>query len=191
MCNHRSAKGGCMSLTNLLSSQIKDTYVATDALIALVDDGQLSWKPSQGGNWWTLGQLLRHITVSCGIWCKGFVTGEWEDSGEVDMSAVPEGAALPPAEAYRSIESVAAARAALEKDRAIALEMIEKAGEEALATKNAVAPWNPTPRTLGLRLLDMIRHLESHKAQLFFYLKLMGEPVHTGHLWGVGNVVEE
>jgi len=180
-----------MSLTKLLSSQIEDTFAATDALIALVDDSELNWKPSQGGNWWTMGQLLRHITVSCGIWCKGFVTGEWDEAGDVDASAIPEGSELPPAEAYNSAKNIAVVREALQKDKAVALEMIAKAGEEALATKDVVAPWNPTPRILGLRLLDMLRHLESHKSQLYFYLKLMGKPVHTGHLWGMGSVVEE
>ena len=69
--------------------------------------------------------------------------------------------------------------------------MIGRTSEETLAGEEVTAPWNPTPRTLGLRLLDMIRHLESHKAQLYFYLKLMGKPVHTGNLWGMGNIVEE
>jgi uncharacterized damage-inducible protein DinB len=180
-----------MSLIKLLSTQVEDTYQATDALIAMVDEGDLGWRPSQGGNWWTVAQLLRHLTVSCGIWCKGFVTGEWDDAGDVDPEAVPDDRPLPPAEAYRPIESVAAAREALAEDKAVALEMIRRATEEALATRAVAAPWNPTPRILALRLLDMIRHLESHKTQLFFYLKLMGKPVHTGHLWGMGNVVEE
>ena len=180
-----------MSLTKLLSTQAEDTYAAADALIALVEDSELGWKPSQGENWWTVGQLLRHVTVSCGIWCKGFVAGDWEDAGDVDPDAVPEDRSLPPAEAYRPIASVAAARQALRADKDVALEMIEAAGETALATREVTAPWNPAPRTLGLRLLDMLRHLESHKAQLYYYLKLMGKPVHTGHLWGMGNIVEE
>ena len=180
-----------MTLTKLLTTQIEDTYQATDALIAMVDADDLDWRPNRGENWWTVAQLLRHMTVSCGIWCKGFVTGEWDDAGDVDPEAVPEDRPLPPAEAYRPIESVDAARKRLLEDKAVALDMINKATEEALAAKDATAPWNPIPRTLGLRLLDMIRHLESHKAQLYFYLRLMGKPVHTGHLWGMGNVAEE
>ncbi len=180
-----------MSLKKLLSTQIEDTYQAADALMAMVEDGELEWKPPQGENWWTVAQLLRHMTVSCGIWCKGFVTGEWDDAGDVDPAAAPDDRPLPPAEAYRPIGSVAAARRALADDQAVALAMIGQTSEEALASKAMVAPWNPIPRPLGLRLLDMIRHLESHKAQLYFYLKLMGKPVHTGHLWGMGNVVEE
>jgi len=180
-----------MNLKTLLSSQITDTYAATDALIALVGEEDLDWKPNEDQNWWTVGQLLRHITVSCGIWCKGFVTGEWSDAGDVDPEKIPEGSQLPPAEAYRSIESVSAARTALLEDKSIALAMIEQAPEEELATRNSTAPWNPAPRILGLRILDMLRHLESHKVQLYSYLKLMGKSVHTGNLWGMGNVIEE
>jgi hypothetical protein len=39
--------------------------------------------------------------------------------------------------------------------------------------------------TLGPRLAQMVDHLVLHKAQLFYYLKLQGKPVHTGHLWGM------
>jgi uncharacterized damage-inducible protein DinB len=180
-----------MTLIELLQSQVEDTYRTADDLLGIVEDGDLNWKPSQGDNWWTVGQLLRHLTVSCGIWCKGFVTGTWDDAGDVDYSKVPEGQPLPPAEAYRSIENVAAAREALASDKAVALQMIASTTEEDLLTKNAVAPWNPNPRILSLRLLDMIRHLESHKSQLYYYLKMMGKPVHTGHLWGRGNVIED
>ena len=31
----------------------------------------------------------------------------------------------------------------------------------------------------------MIGHLSTHKNQLFYYLKLQGLPVHTGHLYGM------
>ena len=38
---------------------------------------------------------------------------------------------------------------------------------------------------LGRRLLQMVEHLNQHKGQLFYYLKLQGVPVHTGNLWGM------
>lgn len=180
-----------MNLVELLASQIDDTYRATDDLMALVSDADLDWSPNHGTNWWTVGQLLRHMTVSCGIWCKGFATDVWDDAGDVDPTKIPEGAQLPPAKAYRSIENVATARRELEKDKAMALHVLSQTSPEELANRTAVAPWNPTPRILALRLLDMIRHLESHKSQLFYYLKLMGKPVHTGNLWGMGNVIED
>jgi len=30
----------------------------------------------------------------------------------------------------------------------------------------------------------MIQHLDRHKVQLFYYLKLQGKPVNTADLWG-------
>ncbi len=63
--------------------------------------------------------------------------------------------------------------------------MIARAGENDLANKTVTAPWDPTPRPLGYRLNEMIDHLISHKAQLFYYLKLQGKPVNTGNLWGM------
>ena len=72
------------------------------------------------------------------------------------------------------------------EDRTLALEMVETSGEEALRSRMLAAPWNPAvERPLGFHLLNMVGHLGSHRAQLFYYLKLLGRPVHTGNLWGM------
>jgi hypothetical protein len=48
------------------------------------------------------------------------------------------------------------------------------------------APWEQgNDKVLGKHMLDMVHHLSIHKAQLFYYLKLMGRPVDTKSLWGV------
>ena len=54
-----------------------------------------------------------------------------------------------------------------------------------LASDTAPAPWDPRPVILGYRLPQTITHLNQHKAQLFYYLKLQGNPVNTSHLWGM------
>ena len=64
------------------------------------------------------------------------------------------------------------------------LEGLVESAEERLAEEACTAPWDPTEMLLGHRLLQMAYHLGSHKAQLFYYLKLQGKPVNTGHLWG-------
>ncbi len=46
-------------------------------------------------------------------------------------------------------------------------------------------PWDATELLLGHRLLYMVAHLNHHKAQLFYYLKLQGKPVNTSHLLGM------
>ena len=57
-----------MNWTELLTSQINAAYGATDGLMKLVKKEDLDWKPKQGKNWMTTGQLLDHLTNACG-WC--------------------------------------------------------------------------------------------------------------------------
>ena len=68
----------------------------------------------------------------------------------------------------------------------LALEMIDQVGEKNLADQMIAAPWNPQPLPMGVQFASMIGHLETHKTQLFYYLKLQGKPVHTGNLYGMG-----
>jgi len=169
-----------MNWTELLESEVNATYHATLGLLDLVEDDTLDWKPATGDNWMTTGQLIEHLTIACGLCSVGFVTGEWPmppDASPEDM--------MPPAEKMTSSPSVAAAREKLQKDRELALSMIAKAGESDLADKKVPAPWNPTPQPLGQQILSMVGHLAQHKAQLFYYLKLQGKPVHTGTMWGM------
>jgi hypothetical protein len=62
---------------------------------------------------------------------------------------------------------------------------LEGVGEDELANRQTSAPWDPNSRyALGRHLLQMVQHLDKHKSQLFYYLKLQGKPVNTGDLWG-------
>ncbi len=85
-----------------------------------------------------------------------------------------------------TVDSVAQAKELVAADKQLTFDMIDQAGEEDLTSRKVTAPWNPTEQViLGQRLLHMIDHLAVHKAQLFYYLKLQGKPVNTGHLWGM------
>jgi hypothetical protein len=165
-----------MNWTDLLKREIEDTYKAADGLMAMVDSKGLGWKPPTGTNWMTTGQLLRHMTEACGACCRMFVTGEWPEMSPEDM--------LPSAEKMPSAASVKEARDLLAKDRNVALASVVEAGEKDLAGKQLPAPWDPTPQILGRQLLHMVGHLGTHKAQLFYYLKLQGKPVNTMNLYG-------
>ena len=93
---------------------------------------------------------------------------------------------LPPAEVLPTVGSVAEARERLARDKQVALAMVAEAGEENLEHKTLAAPWDPEhPAPLGQHLLSMVVHLQTHKAQLFYYLKLMGRDVNTMHFWGM------
>ncbi len=173
-----------MNWTDMLKGSIEYNYAGTEKLMDMVTDDALGWKPATGANWMTTGQLLKHIAEACGASCKGFVTGDWGLPPDVDPSKMSPEDMLPPAEKLPAVESVAQAKKLLAEDKALALEMLDQAGEEKLATQPAPAPWDDMEFVLGQRLLQMVNHLQMHKAQLFYYLKLQGHPVNTGHLWG-------
>jgi len=63
--------------TQLLKSEIQTTYTVTARLLDKVDPDSLEWKSESGGNWMTVGQLVKNITNACGAPCQGFVTGDW------------------------------------------------------------------------------------------------------------------
>jgi uncharacterized damage-inducible protein DinB len=171
-----------MNWTDLLKSEIETTYRTTENLLDLVVDDALDWKPVTGSNWMTAGQLLKHITEACGAAFRGFVTGDWGLPEGTEISDLSPEDMLPPAEAMPSIESVAAAKQALAADKQLALAMLADAAD---LEKPSAAPWDPNELPLGQRLLQMVEHLKQHKAQLFYYLKLQGNPVNTTHLWGM------
>jgi len=178
-------KGADMNWTELLKSEIESAYKATNGLLDLVDNNKLDWKPSTGKNWMTMGQLLKHIADSCGAPFRGFVTGDWRLPESVESSDLAPEEMLPPAEKMPIVASVSEAKKLLEEDKQLALAVLAKCDEDKLANETASAPWDPSEMILGQRLLQMIAHLSSHKSQLFYYLKLQGKPVHTGHLWGM------
>ena len=171
-----------MNWTELIQTEIETTYRVTQALIDMVDEASLDWKPAMGSNWMTVGQLLQHLTDAYGGAIRGFVTGEWGMPPEGEMS--PEDM-LPSADKLPTAASIAECKRLLAEDKALALKMLAQCSEEDLANKQVVAPWNPdNPMGLGYRLLQMVTHLAIHKAQLLYYLKLQGLPVATEHLWG-------
>lgn len=174
-----------MKWTELLKSDIETSYKTTEKLLDKVDPGSLQWKPATGSNWMTVGQLLMHISNGCGAGCKGFVTGDWGLPEGMKMEDIPPEEMLPPAEKLPTVKSVEQARKLLAEDKKVALEMIDRAGENDLANRKLAAPWaQSVSKPLGQHLLTMVQHLDRHKSQLFYYLKLQGKPVDTTDLWG-------
>lgn len=174
-----------MRWTDLLNDEIHYNYMVADKLLDMVDDDSLGWKPESGDNWMTTGQLVMHITNACGASCKGFVTGDWGLPEGVSMDDMSPDEMLPPAEAMPTVEGVAQAKELLAADKEVALAMVAQAGEDALENQSAPAPWDPSDVKLGHRLLSMVGHLNNHKGQLYYYLKLQGKPVNTMHYYGM------
>ncbi len=174
-----------MKWTTLLEERAETTFRAANGLIQRVEDSKLTWKPPTGSNWLTMGQLLRHMGCACGACCRGFVTGEWQDLSLDPKWNHDEAKTMPPAEAYIAVKSRSEALALLEEDRKLTLAMIAKAGEAEFETKRFVAPWGGAELNLGTHFLTSIQHLDIHKSQLFYYLKLQGKSVNTLDLWGM------
>lgn len=172
-----------MNWHDLLLNQIDSAYKVADRLVRLLEEKDLTWKPSESNNWMTTGQLLYHMGHSCGIPMKGFVTGEWNMPSHNDISVSKPETSLPPAEKLKTLGSLDEAIKLLAEDKIIAIEAVNACSEEELSGKPSAAPWDRTPLILGLRLLQMINHLDQHKVQLFYYLKLQGKPVNTMHLY--------
>jgi len=173
-----------MEWRDLIEQNINSAYPIADNLIRMVDDDMLDWKPETGDNWMTTRQLLRHLVESCGTACRGFVTGDWGLPEGYDANELTPEDMMLTAENMPMVNSVDEALALLREDRELALEMLAATSDGDLREKSAPAPWDPRPLNLGFRLLQMVDHLNAHKSQLFYYLKLRGKPVHTGHLWG-------
>jgi uncharacterized damage-inducible protein DinB len=174
-----------MNWTELLDTEIEDTYGAVEGLLEMVGEDELGFRPATGENWMTMGQLLAHITGACGFCMRGIATGDWGLPEGRTYEEMPEEEMLPPAEKMPTAGSVAETKAKLRADRELAAEMVRTVGEMDLAGKMVTVPWNQeTERSLGHHFLHMIGHLASHKSQLFYYLKLMGKPVNTATLWG-------
>jgi hypothetical protein len=84
-----------------------------------------------------------------------------------------------------AVKSVDEALRRLEADRKLALQMLDRAGEKALDSKKVAAPWGGPEMVLGQSLMIGIEHINAHKAQLFFYLKLQGTAVNTHDFYGM------
>lgn len=173
------------SLTAMLKCEAEDMYRVTENLVRKLEPADLGWKPSTGRNWMSVGQLLKHLTEACGGATKGLVTGDWGLPPGVKMEDMKPEDMLPPAERMPAVTSVQEALDLLAQDRKMALHYIAEAGEKNLFDKQLTAPWGGPEQPLGMHLWHMIQHLGQHKGQLFYYLKLMGRPVHTGDLWGM------
>ncbi len=174
-----------MGLVDVLRQDAELAYATTEKLLARVPADALEWKPSSGENWMTVGQLVMHCTNACGMGIKGFLTGDWGLPEGVRFEDMPAEQMLPPASALPSVASLDEARRRLAEDKQLALAQIDGVDEARLLSERCPAPWGGPEVTLFQHLESMIHHLGQHKGQLFYYLKLLGQPVNTADLWGV------
>ena len=174
-----------MDWTQFLRDEIETTYTTTEKLLDKVDENALDWKPESGCNWMTVGQLLKHICEACGAGFRAFVSGDWGLPDGVKIEDLTPEEMIPPAEKLPRIESVEMARKLLSEDKGVAIRTLNEVGESELENRKLSAPWAPgIELALGRHLFQMVQHLDRHKGQLFYYLKLQGKSVNTADLWG-------
>ena len=174
-----------VTLKQVLLEETEKTYVVTKKLFRNVDDSELSWKPSSGKNWMTLGQLLMHCADGgCGKGLQGFIKGNWGPAGGEEPADQEESHQLPQAEDLPHVDHVDQGIKMLEDDKKLALSCLNDVEEDDLLSKKLIAPWGVLEMSLFQHLLIMIAHLAQHKGQLFYYLKLMGKDVDSSDLWG-------
>jgi DinB superfamily len=174
-----------MTLIEVLKEEAESMYEVTEALFRRVEPGMLGWKPPTGENWMTVGQLLMHCTNSCGVGMKGFITGDWGLPEGVRFEEMKPEDMLPPASKMPSVDNVELALKLLGEDRKLASQLLSSLDGSRLLADRVPAPWGGRPITLFQHLYNMVGHLGQHKAQLFHYLKLMGQKVNTGDLYGM------
>ena len=92
----------------------------------------------------------------------------------------------PGADKMPAAKDVASTLKKLADDKKVALDMVAKVGEKDLGSKLVAAPWDDRKQPIGVQFLHMVGHLNNHKGQLFYYLKLQGKPVDTMTLYGMG-----
>ena len=146
-------------------------YRPTAKLISLAPASKLDWKPGKGG-YMNLGQLLHHLST-----CPGAF-----------VAAVNN--AFPPSDAFQKFVQEDLRNT---KTPEVAVREASRGWDEAKAALTGVSsaefqarmvavPWGP-PMPLWRTCLGMAEHWVNHKYQLFFYLKLLGQPVNTMTLY--------
>lgn len=137
-------------------------------------DNNIDWAPGEG--FMTFGQVIKHLSEN---WCliKMMVTKEWPFTPE-EMEECMKLENMPTCSKAEALE-------AMDKDMNDGIAYMEKEiSEDDFFNKRVTAPWG-FDGGIWQAVLMAKDHLMNHKMQLHIYLKLVGQPVHTGTLYGM------
>jgi uncharacterized damage-inducible protein DinB len=154
---------------------IEGIYKATRGLIELTPKDKLDFKPMDG--LFTIGQVIKHLTTSLGASLSMAVNNSWPE--------MPEGDMLPPAEKFPKSNSTAEALKEIDQDWELLKEELEKITDGEFNKNEINVPWMPVSMTIAEFMMQAMEHLSNHRMQLFIWLKLAGEALNTGHLYGL------
>ncbi len=151
-----------------LAEFAEQTHKISARLMALVPEENLNWRPSEVGNWWTMGQLLYHLSYSTGGFVRGVFKGQWPEEDGTEPSGGEE---------LYSVSSVADALEKLEANRALTAELLAELPDEEFRNRLVCGPrlCEPDhPHPLRKILHHWVLHQAKHQTILFAYLKLLG-----------------
>jgi uncharacterized damage-inducible protein DinB len=151
-------------------------YKATRGIIQLTPDSKLDFKPQAG--LMTIAQILKHISSSLGASLQMGLTNSWPK--------IPAEEMLPSADKLPKSASAAEALQEIDQDWKLLEQEIEKITDGEFNQNKIDVPWMPFPMTLVEFMMQAMEHLSNHRMQLFIWLKLSGEALNTGHLYGMG-----
>jgi uncharacterized damage-inducible protein DinB len=151
-----------------------DVMEPVEGLFLAVPPDRVAWKPTNSS--FSTGQLMAHIVLATRSYADGIATGEW---GMSSLRQVFVANRRTPTMAVE--ESVKAWR----DNRAYFNRKIQELSEEEFQHGEVFGIPFSGPVVRWRLALFAAEHLLSHKAELFMYIKLMGERVHTGHLYSL------
>lgn len=150
-------------------------FKATRGLMKLTPEEKLDFKPMDGVM--TIAQVLKHLAGSLGASLSMAVHNSWPD--------IPEEEMLPPAEKFPKSNSVEEAIKEIDQDWELLKEEFGKISEKKFNESKINVPWMPYPQSFLEYMMQAQEHLSNHRMQLFIWLKLSGEQLNTGHLYGM------
>ena len=154
---------------------IEGYYKAARGLINLTPEDKFDFKPMEG--LMTVAQVLKHVATCLGASLAMAVHNDWPE--------IPEDEMLPPVEKMPKSNSVEEALKEIDDDWELLKHEMEKITDGEFTGNKVTVPWMPFPMTIEEYMMQAMEHLSNHRMQLFIWLKLAGEKLHTGHLYGM------
>lgn len=154
---------------------VEGIYKATRGLIQITPDEKLEFKPKEG--LMTIAQVLKHVSNALGESLSMGINNTWPD--------IPADEMLPSAEKIPKSNSAAEALKEIDQDWELLKREFDKITDGEFNQNKINVPWMPQPMTYVEFMMQAMEHLSNHRMQLFIWLKLSGEALHTGHLYGM------
>ncbi|MCP4221678.1 MAG: DinB family protein [bacterium] len=144
-------------------------------MLELVPEDKLDWAPGEG--FMKMKQLLKHLSENW-IIVKKMVTNDFPFSGPDDMETSMKLENLGSFTVKEALQAMA-------KDLEDGINYLEnEISDEDFFNKVVSAPWGFKGEIW--KAVGMANdHQIGHKMQLHIYLKMLGQPVHTGTLYGM------